>query len=348
VREAGLTSAEDHVSDNWLRLVVPPTLESERVDRALALLAGISRADASRVVAEGRARVGGVPVKTGSRRLRGGELLEAALPDAVAVSPGPATNEAPAPISGSPNAGSGSPEATVVFVDEDLLVVDKPAGLVVHPGAGNREGTLVQQLLTAFPDIAGAGPPGDRPGIVQRLDKGTSGLLVVARTPGARQALTAQLGARSMERRYLAVVHGEVEADEGLVDAPLGRSPSERVKMAVVVGGRPARTRYWAQARSASPLPVTLVSCQLDTGRTHQVRAHLAAIGHPVLADDRYSKPGQLALARATLPALRRPWLHANRLGFVHPRTGEMMSFGSEPPADLIGVLDALGLANGT
>lgn len=335
-----MTSAEDDVSDNWLRLVVPASLESERVDRALALLAGMSRANAARVVAGGNVRVGGVAVKTGSRRLRGGEVLEAALPGEAAVPPGLATLGASSPA-------STSPKATVVFADDDLVVVDKPAGLVVHPGAGNREATLVHQLLAAFPDIAGAGPPGDRPGIVQRLDKGTSGLLVVARTPAARQALAAQLAARSMERRYLAVVHGEVDADEGLVEAPLGRSPSEPVKMAVVAGGRPARTRYWAQARSASPLPVTLVSCQLDTGRTHQVRAHFAAIGHPVLGDDRYSKPGQLALARTTLPVLRRPWLHANRLGFVHPRTGQAVSFGSEPPADLMEVLDTLGLAKG-
>ena len=339
-REARLTRAEGDGLGNSLRLVVPPALESERVDRALALLAGITRTDASRIVAGGKVRVGGVPVKAGSRRLRGGELLEVELPGELAGSPGPAA------LGGSPPS-SASPEATVVFADEALVVVDKPAGLVVHPGAGNREGTLVQQLLVVFPDIAGAGPPGDRPGIVQRLDKGTSGLLVVARTPAARQALTAQLAARSMERRYLAVVHGELEADEGLVEAPLGRSPSERVKMAVVAGGRVARTHYWTQGRSASPLPVTLVSCRLDTGRTHQVRAHFAAIGHPVLGDDRYSKPGQLAVARATLPALRRPWLHATRLGFVHPRTGQTMTFSSEPPPELVEALVTLGLSNG-
>jgi 23S rRNA pseudouridine1911/1915/1917 synthase len=337
-----LTRAEDDVPENWLRLVVPPALGFERVDRALALLAGITRADASRVVAAGKVRVDGVPVKAGSRRLRPGELLEAApLPDGVGAPQGPE------PPGGSPPV-SASPEATVVFTDADLVVVDKPAGLVVHPGAGNREGTLVQQLLAAYPDIANAGPPGDRPGIVQRLDKGTSGLLVVARTAAAREALVAQLAARSAERRYLAVVHGELDADEGLVEAPLGRSPSDPVKMAVVAGGRPARTRYWAEARSASPLPVTLVSCQLDTGRTHQVRAHLAAIGHPVLGDDRYSKPGQLAAARAALPALGRPWLHATRLGFVHPRTGQTVCFTSGPPPDLTEALVTLGLATGT
>jgi 23S rRNA pseudouridine1911/1915/1917 synthase len=327
--------------DNSVRLVVPPALESERVDRAVALLAGISRADASRIVSGGKVRVNGAPVGAGSRRLHGGELLEMDLPAEAgdsAPKPSPKANQAPSP------AAPGTPFAAVVFADEDLVVVDKPAGLVVHPGAGNREGTLVQQLLLRFPDIAGAGPPGDRPGIVQRLDKGTSGLLVVARTPAARDALAAQLVARSMERRYLAVVHGELEADEGVIEAPLGRSPVERVKIAVVAGGRLARTHYWSRARSPSPLPATLVSCQLETGRTHQVRAHFAAIGHPVVCDDRYSKPSQLAAARATLPALGRPWLHASRLGFVHPRTGQMMTFDSEPPPDLVRALVTLGL----
>ena len=324
--------------DNSLRLIVPPALESERVDRALALLAGISRTEASRIVAGGGVRIGGDPVSAGNRRLHGGELLEIEVPIEIAR---PATE----PRADAGAAASVTPEATVVFADEDLVVVDKPAGLVVHPGAGNAEGTLVQQLLRLFPDIANAGPAGDRPGIVQRLDKGTSGLLVVARNPAARQALVVQLAGRAVERRYLAVVHGEVEADEGLVEAPLGRSPTERVKMAVVAGGRSARTHYWTQGRSSSPLPVTLLSCRLETGRTHQVRAHFAAIGHPVFCDDRYSKPSQLAAARATVPGLSRPWLHATRLGFVHPRTGERLSFGSEPPPELDQVLARLGLA---
>ncbi len=231
-----------------------------------------------------------------------------------------------------------------MFVDSDLVIVDKPAGLVVHPGAGNREGTLVQQLLELFPDISAAGPDGDRPGVVQRLDKGTSGLLVVARTPEARARLIAQLSARSATRRYLAVVHGELQADEGLVEAPLGRSPRARLKMAVVEGGREARTRYSTLARSPAPLPVSLVSCRLETGRTHQVRAHFAAIGHAVLGDERYSKPKQLAEARNVVPWLARPWLHATELGFVHPTTGEELRFTSEPPAELIEALAPLGL----
>jgi 23S rRNA pseudouridine1911/1915/1917 synthase len=140
------------------------------------------------------------------------------------------------------------------------------------------------------------------------------------------------------------VVYGELEADDGMVEAPLGRSPRSRLKMAVVEGGRQARTHYRAIARSASPLAVSLVICRLETGRTHQVRAHFAAIGHPVLADQRYAKPSQVEAARKILPALRRPWLHAAHLGFVHPVTGEAMSFSSALPLDLQQSLGVLGL----
>lgn len=285
----------------------------------------------------------GVPVRAGSRRLRAGDLLEVEL----ALSGPPAgAGEVEAP--GGAGGPDRAPAAAVVFADDHLVVVDKPAGLVVHPGAGNRQGTLVQQLLLRFADIATAGPDDERPGIVQRLDKGTSGLLVVARSPAARQGLVAQLAARSVERRYLAVLYGELEADEGVVEAPLGRSPRSRLKMAVVEGGRDARTHYRADARSASPLPVSMVTCRLETGRTHQVRAHFAAIGHAVVADQRYAKANELAVTRRVLPALRRPWLHAAHLGFVHPVTGQAMSFSSALPADLQQTLAVLGLAERT
>jgi len=322
---------------------VPAALVGERVDRALALLTGISRAQAARMVAEGKVRVGGSVPGTGGRRLRAGELLEVEAEVEVEAEfeegGGPGRVEAAAG-----HERSSAPEATVVFVDNDLVVVDKPAGLVVHPGTGNRQGTLVQQLVRLFPDISEAGPDNERPGIVQRLDKGTSGLLVVARTPAARQGLVAQLAARSVDRRYVAVVHGALEADEGVIDAPLGRSQAERLKMAVVEGGRHARTHYWALGRSDLLLPVTLASCRLETGRTHQVRAHFAAIGHPVLGDERYSKPNQSAAARVSVPTLARPWLHGVELGFVHPVTGASMRFRSEVPPELLGVLLALGL----
>jgi len=224
-------------------------------------------------------------------------------------------------------------------------VVDKPAGLVVHPGAGNSYGTLVQQLTALFPDMVAAGPDEQRPGVVHRLDKGTSGLLVLARTTTAREALVRQMAARTVERRYLALVHGLLEADAGLIDAPLGRSASQRLNMAVVAGGRSARTRYWAYERCRDPLSATLVACKLDTGRTHQVRVHFAAIGHPVVGDTRYCRPSLAVIARRALPSLTRPWLHAAQLGFTHPVTGEPMSFSSPLPPDLVEALAVLGLA---
>jgi len=323
-------------------LTVPAALHGERVDRGLALLVGVTRSRAALLVAQGRARVGGLPVSCGSRRLRSGDLLEVELAEEVA-SPGAAKSLA----------GPGEPgwttaravlEAQVVFVDDHIVVVDKPAGLVVHPGAGNPDGTLVQQLTARFPDIVDAGPQGDRPGIVHRLDKGTSGLLVVARSSAAREALVAQMAARSTRRQYLAVVHGEIEADEGVIEAPVGRSTSQRVKMAIVQGGRDARTRYWVQGRSSAALEATLVACRLETGRTHQVRVHFAAIGHPVVSDERYCKPSLLALAAQTLPGLHRPWLHAAELGFMHPATGEPVSFVSPLPPDLTEALEIMGI----
>jgi 23S rRNA pseudouridine1911/1915/1917 synthase len=276
-------------------------------------------------------------VSSGSRRLRSGELLEVDLTGQWQAGPEPPGQEGPP--SSRPLL---APE--VVFADNDVVVVDKPAGLVVHPGAGNWQGTLVQQLTDLFPEINDVGPGPERPGIVQRLDKGTSGLMVVARTAAAREGLVRQLAGRSVERRYLAVVHGELGSDEGTVDAPLGRSQAHRVKMAVVHDGREAVTHYRAEDRTCSPLPLTLVTCRLGTGRTHQVRVHFAAIGHPVLADERYSKASHFAAARSVLPELRRPWLHAAVLGFTHPVTGEPMRFVAPLPADLAQTLVPLGL----
>ena len=326
------------------RLKVPAALHGERLDRGLALLTGLPRSRVARLVAEGRARVGGRPAASASRRLSQGELLEVDLGEQVGMGEagGP---QADHPVGGVPPAARWQgPPAAVVYADDDVLVVDKPAGLVVHPGAGNRAGTLVDELLREFPDLAGAGPDGDRPGIVHRIDKGTSGLLMVARTSASRLALASQLATRTVDRRYLAVVHGLVEADEGMVDAPLGRSPRQRVKVAVVEGGRSARTRYRCLGRSLAPLQASLLSCRLETGRTHQIRAHMAAIGHPVVADERYAKPSLVAEARRALPGLHRPWLHAAHLGFTHPTDGRRLEFDSALPGDLLAALALLGL----
>lgn len=335
-----------------MQLVVPAALHGERLDRGVALLTGMTRSQAARLVSEGGTRVGGRVVTSGSRRLSQGERLDLDEQGTEAASTPAITGPAPAgplwaegPLDeGQLDEGSAL-GATVVYVDEHVVVVDKPAGLVVHPGAGNPTGTLVDQLLARFPDISGAGPGPERPGIVHRLDKGTSGLLMVARTAAARQSLTAQLGARSVERAYLACAHGEIGADDGVVDAPLGRSQRDRVKIAVVEGGRHAVTRYHALCRSSAPLPCTLVTCRLETGRTHQIRVHMAAIGHPVVNDGRYAKPRLLAADHEVLPGLRRPWLHAAFLAFEHPSDGRRLAFSSPLPADLAQTLPVLGLA---
>jgi 23S rRNA pseudouridine1911/1915/1917 synthase len=220
----------------------------------------------------------------------------------------------------------------VVHADADVAVVDKPAGLVVHPGAGHQEGTLVGGLLSRFPDLSalvasGVCPP-DRPGIVHRLDKGTSGLLAVARTEAAYGALVAQLADRSMQRRYLALVEGSVADDRGEVDAPIGRSTRTPTKMAIAAGGRAARTGFTVLERRFLPRPTTLVELSLRSGRTHQIRVHMAAIGHPVVGDARYGTP-----ERALGPG--RFFLHAHSLGFTHPTSGEHMEFSAGLPADL-------------
>ncbi|MCL6091567.1 MAG: RluA family pseudouridine synthase [Actinobacteria bacterium] len=332
-----------------LRLEAMSSLEGERLDRGLALLTGLSRAEASRLVSAGKVSLRGVLASSGSRRLHAGDELLVELGDTLSERAPTEPGFGSIGPSGRVHDAAGMPplvEAAVVFADAHLVVVDKPAGLVVHPGAGNRSGTLVQQLVAAFPDIAAAGPDSTRPGVVHRLDKGTSGLLVVARTSQAREALARQMAAHLTLRRYLTVVHGEMAADEGLIEAPLGRSPRQRTRVGVVEGGRPARTRYVVLDRSSSAFPATFVTCRLETGRTHQVRVHLRAIGHAVVGDDVYASRSQSALVHQWLPFLSRPWLHATELSFAHPVTGEQMKFISPPPAELHEALGLLGLGH--
>jgi 23S rRNA pseudouridine1911/1915/1917 synthase len=300
-----------------MQVEVPAALDGERLDRAVALLADLSRSEAASLVAGGRVQIDGTPTTVRSRRLREGE--------AIAVDLGtPSTAQVVA---------DPSIDVAVVHADDSVIVVDKPAGLVVHPGAGHHSGTLVHGLVARFPDIAGVGDP-NRPGIVHRLDQGTSGLLVVARTEVAAADLVEQLSRREVIRRYDALVNGTVEADAGIVDAPIARSPRDPTRMAVVAEGRPARTRYRVIARWEDP-PVTRLRCELETGRTHQIRVHLAAIGHPVVGDVRYGAGRTLGLDR--------PFLHAAELAFRHPSTGEQVSFTAPLPADLEAVLDRLG-----
>jgi 23S rRNA pseudouridine1911/1915/1917 synthase len=308
--------------------VVPAALAGERVDRVVSLLTGMSRSQVATLVSQGAVRLDQTPVKTRSHRVAAGETLE--VPDTPA--------EVTVALRPEPDI-----VVPVVYADESVIVVDKPAGLVVHPGAGHAEGTLVAGLLARFPDLAGLAVDGaeDRPGIVHRLDKGTSGLLVVARTDAARSSLVAQLAARSAERRYQALVWGLVEATEGLIDAPIRRAQADPTRMAVRSGGKEARTRYRVSERFLLPAPASLLECRLETGRTHQIRVHLSAIGHPVVGDARYRRHGGWPPGLPRL-APDRVWLHAAALSFDHPSTGARLSFTSVLPDDLTRVLDRL------
>ena len=294
---------------------VPGSLAGERVDRAVALLTGWSRADVQALVEEGAVLVGGRPVAK-SRRLGAGEEI------VVTGEPPEEPPLAPEPV-----------DFDVVHEDADVVVLSKPAGLVVHPGPGHAAGTLAGGLLARFPDIAGVGDP-QRPGIVHRLDRDTSGLLVVARSPAAYEALVAALGRRDVERRYLALVWGHLETRRGSIDAPIGRSPSRPTKMAVREAGREARTGYEVLEEHHHPV-VSLLDCRLETGRTHQIRVHLAAIGHPVVGDASYG--GDRSPLRPG-----RPFLHATHLAFDHPVSGERLAFDDPLPPELEAVLSAL------
>lgn len=306
-------------SPEGLSVTVPALLDGVRVDRAVAMLAEVSRAQAAELVSAGRVRVDGRVVAARSQLLRSGSLLEV---DAVVEGPGLEAEEGVA--------------FAVVYEDDQLIVVDKPAGLVVHPGAGRQHGTLVSGLLARYPELSSVGEP-SRPGIVHRLDRGTSGLLAVARTGAAYRSLVAQLSARTASRRYLALVAGDVGEERGVVEAPVGRSSRTPTRMAVSPAGRPARTRYQVLRRYRDPVDSTLLAVALDTGRTHQIRVHLAAIGHPVVGDDRYGPGGRVA--GPLLPS-GRLFLHAAELTLDHPLTGERTGWRSPLPADLGSLLD--------
>ena len=296
--------------------MVPESLAGERLDRAVALLTGWSRAEVQHLVVDEAVLVGGQPAAK-SHRLVAGEIIELLGAPTSPVLPGPE----PVPVD-------------VRYVDEAVVVVAKPAGLVVHPGPGHAHGTLVHGLLERFPEIATVGDPA-RPGIVHRLDRDTSGLLVVARTAEAYTGLVGALAARNVDRRYLALVAGELASPRGVVDAPIGRSTRQRTRMAVREAGRPARTGY--EVRAAWPgAGVSLLECRLETGRTHQIRVHLAAIGHPVVGDGAYG-------GRRLDDGPFRPFLHAFALGFAHPVDGRPLAFEDPLPADLLAALDALG-----
>lgn len=294
--------------------VLPSALDGERLDRIISLIADVSRSAASALVAAGGARVDGEVETSGKLRLREGQTVS--------------VDTSKFPVA-APPAPEPEVEVRVVHVDNDVIVVDKSPGVVVHPAAGHDSGTLVNGLLARFPEIAGVGES-FRPGIVHRLDVGTSGLLVVARSQSAYEVLVGALAARDVGREYVAYVWGRVEAPSSVIDAPIGRDPRDPTKMAVTRDGKSARTHVEVMQRLTSP-DVTIVRCTLETGRTHQIRVHLAAIGHPVVGDAPYGG------ARSGLVAPR-PMLHARRLEFLHPSTGQMMTFESPVPDDMTAV----------
>lgn len=297
---------------------IPSALDGERLDKVVAIIGDVSRSDASKTIAAGGVSVDGEPAPSGKIRLVEGQVVSvdpAAFP--VAELPGP----------------DATVEFGIVHEDEHVVVVDKPPGLVVHPGAGNLSGTLANGLLARFPDIEDVGDR-MRPGIVHRLDAGSSGLLVVARTQHAADALIAQFADHSATRVYDAMVWGVPEAPHGIIDAPLGRSKGDPLRMAVVADGRASRTDYQVVGMFSSPATVSRLECRLETGRTHQIRVHLSSINHPLLGDPVYGQ-------RKAHLGLTRPFLHAMQLEFVHPGSDERVTFTSPLADDLQTWLDA-------
>lgn len=294
---------------------IPAALAGERLDRIVSLIAECSRNDAQVLLAAGGVWVDDEPHHIGKVRLKEGQRVRvdpSLLPQPVAPQPDPTV------------------EFTVVHVDDHLIVVDKPAGLVVHPGAGNPDRTLVNGLLARFPELADVGES-HRPGIVHRLDLGTSGLLAVARTQRAYHELVDALSNRDVGRVYRALVWGHPANSHGVIDAPIGRDHRDPQRMAVVVDGKPARTRYQVLHQWRTPVEVSSLECRLESGRTHQIRVHLAAIGHPVVGDGTYGG------VRMGLESPR-PFLHAARLELAHPVTRELLAFDSPLPDDLVAV----------
>ncbi|MBS0327190.1 MAG: RluA family pseudouridine synthase [Proteobacteria bacterium] len=297
-----------------MRRVVPSGDAGLRLDQALAhLVPELSRARLKSWIDSGRVAVDGSSWEA-KRRVRGGETLTIAVVDEP-----PSDRVEAQPIA-----------LAIVHEDDSIIVVDKPAGLVVHPGNGNRDGTLQNALLAHDASLASV----PRAGIVHRLDKDTSGLLVIARTLASHAHLVRQLAARSVHRAYLAVVHGNL-ARAVVIDAPIGRHPTRRTTMAVIEGGRPARTHVDVVERFGD---ATLVRCRLETGRTHQIRVHLAAAGHPLVGDPAYGSRRRHAVA----PAFARQALHAIRLELDHPASGARMCFDAPIPGDLAALIDAL------
>lgn len=297
-------------------LVVGEEAQGRRLDAWLAPAAGLpSRVAAQRLIERGHVLVDGVAAPK-RHTLAAGERITVEVPP-------------PEPSELEPE----NVELDIAYEDEHLIVLSKPAGVVVHPAAGHRSGTLVNALLGHAGGLSSIGGVA-RPGIVHRLDKDTSGLMIVAKDDETHQALSRALAARKITREYLALVHGAPPSAEGIVDAPIGRSPKDRKKMAVVERGRSAVTRFAVERRCGA---FTLLRLRLATGRTHQIRVHMAFLGVPVVGDPMYGRSGD-----AKRLGIHRQFLHAERLAFTHPSTGQPMDFRSPLPEDLAALLESL------
>lgn len=309
-------------------LVVPEERQGLRLDRFLADCGrGWSRAQAARWIEQGHVLRNGHPAKPA-------QLLK--VGDVIRVTPPPLQPSLLSPQ---------DIPLDILFEDDHMIVINKPPGLVIHPAAGNPDGTLVNALLAHCRTLSGVGGV-ERPGIVHRLDKDTSGVLVVAKSDAAHRSLSLAFRWRTTDKRYLAVVYGLPKGQEGVVDRPIARHPGDRKRMAVVSGGRPARTLWWVRERFAG---TALLECRLITGRTHQVRVHLAHIGHALVGDPIYGGRQWRALAHPRVAAACRTFprqaLHAWRLTVAHPASGEIMTFEAPLPGDLADLLRELRAA---
>ncbi|OBV11328.1 RluA family pseudouridine synthase [Erythrobacter dokdonensis] len=301
-----------------------------RLDKALAEAAGMSRARVQALIDEGRVEIAGKPASSASLKVAAGTPFRIAVP--------PAAEAAAAPE---------DIPLTIAFEDEHLIVVDKPAGMVVHPAAGNRAGTLVNALLHhCRGQLSGIGGVA-RPGIVHRIDKDTSGLLVIAKTDAAHEGLARQFAAHSVHRRYLAVCAGHPSPSEGTIDARIGRSDADRKKMTVLPKnssrGKTAVTHYKVLERFDH---AALIECRLETGRTHQVRVHCASIGHALVGDPVYGRTPKPLRPMLERLGFARQALHAAELGFVHPASDEYLRFRADLPQDMAELIDQLGRSN--
>ncbi|MGB9153312.1 MAG: RluA family pseudouridine synthase [Alphaproteobacteria bacterium] len=310
-----------------LILTIPLDLDRQRTDKAIATLAAIeqpalSRARIQALLAEGHLSLNEKPATDASRKVNVDEVYTLILPPLEKAEP-----------------EAQDIDVKIVYEDDDVIVIDKQAGLVVHPAPGNRDHTLVNALLAHCGDsLSGIGGVA-RPGIVHRLDKDTSGLMVVAKNDAAHQALAKQFADRSLSRTYHALVWGAVVPRAGSIDAPIGRSSKDRKKMAVTAKGKPALTHY--KVIEDFEL-VSLIECKLATGRTHQIRVHLAHIKHPVVGDPTYGGGRRAKKAEDALQKFPRQALHAVELHFIHPRTGKLRKFTSKMPKDMQKLLKGL------